>query len=129
VPREYFKGALAEDRGYSLAVKVTGGTRIYLAGLYVTETEAGESLAGNFDAQVRATFERMRGELARAGGTLDDLVTMTVFITDMRHGARFTELRRDYFTGGYPCSAMIRIAALARPEMMVEIQATAVVGD
>ena len=69
------------------------------------------------------------GELARAGGTLDDLVTMTVFITDMRHGARFTEIRREYFTGGYPCSAMIAIAALARPEMMVEIQATAVVGD
>lgn len=128
MPREYFKGPAEEDRAYSLAVKVTGGTTIYLAGMYKTTNEEGDSLAGDFDGQVRGTFERVRQNLERAGGTLDDVVTMTVFVTDMANGTRFTQLRKEYFTGGYPCSALIGIASLARPDMMVEIQAIAVVG-
>ena len=128
MPREYFKGPAEEDRAYSLAVKVTGGTTIYLAGIYKTTNEEGDSLAGDFDGQVRGTFERVRQNLERAGGTLDDVVTMTVFVTDMANGTRFTQLRKEYFTGGYPCSALIGIASLARPDMMVEIQAIAVVG-
>ena len=59
---------------------------------------------------------------------MDDIVTMTVFITDMRYGDRFVEMRRDYFTH-YPGSALIGIESLARPEMMLEIQAIAVIGD
>ena len=41
------------------------------------------------------------------GRTLDDIVTMTVFITDSRYGDEFVELRKKYFTQGYPCSALI----------------------
>jgi enamine deaminase RidA (YjgF/YER057c/UK114 family) len=70
----------------------------------------------------------MRETLQRAGGTLDDVVTMTVFVTDMKNGTRFTELRRDFFKEGrYPGSALIGIKELARPEMMLEIQAIAVI--
>ena len=127
--REYFKGEVEEGRAYSPAVKVTGGTTVYLAGVGMTTDEGGNSLAGNFEAQVRASFERIRQNLARAGGALDDIVTMTVFVTDMRHGTSFTQIRKDYFGSGFPCSALIGISSLARPEMMVEIQAIAVVGD
>jgi len=52
---------------------------------------------------------------------------MTVFIKDMQYGTHFTQIRREYFSEGYPCSALIGIDALARAEMMVEIQAIAVV--
>jgi enamine deaminase RidA (YjgF/YER057c/UK114 family) len=47
----------------------------------------------------------------------------------MQYGTHFTQLRKEYFTKGYPCSALIGIDSLARAEMMVEIQATAVIGD
>lgn len=127
--REYFKGTAEEDRAYSPAVKVTGGTAIYLAGVGMVTDEDGKSLTGDFEGQTRATFERIRQNLARAGGTLDDIVTMTVFVTDIRHGTLFTQIRKEYFTRGYPGSALIGISGLARPEMMVEIQAIAVVGD
>ncbi len=125
--REYFKGEAEEGRAYSPAVKVTGGTTIYLAGVGAITDENGNSLAGDFEAQVRASFERIRQNLARTGGKLDDIVTMTVFVTDMRHGTPFTQIRKEYFTRGYPGSALIGISALARPEMMVEIQAIAVI--
>ena len=129
MPREYFKGPAEEDRAYSQAIKVAGGTTIYLAGVGATTDANGKSLGGDFEGQVRATFERIRTNLARAGGDLEDIVTMTVFIKDMQYGTHFTQLRKEYFTRGYPCSALIGIDSLARPEMMVEIQAIAVIDD
>ena len=86
-------------------------------------------LAGDFDAQVHATFRQMERTLERAGGKLQDIVTMTVFTLDVRHGGRFVELRKAYFPDGYPGSALITVAGFAKPEMMVEIQAIAVVGE
>ncbi len=129
MPREYYKGTTEEERSYSLAVKVAGGATVYLAGVGATTDEDGKSLAGNFEGQVRATFERIRANLQRAGGTLDDIVTMTVFIKDMQYGTHFTQMRKEYFQKGFPCSALIGIDSLARPEMMVEVQAIAVLAD
>ena len=129
--REYLQGdKRQQERAYSPAVKVRGGTTIYLAGHGGYQDESGRTYPGDFDAQVRVSFERMRKALERAGGSLDDLVTMTVFVTDIKNGDRFTQLRREILKeGSYPASALIGIKELARPEMMVEIQAIAVVGD
>jgi len=127
--REFLPGdARQRERAYSPAVKVKGGTTIYLAGYGAFQDESGKSYAGDFDGQVRLSFERIRRTLEKAGGKLDDIVTMTVFITDMANGTRFTHLRKEFFQEGrYPASALIGIKALARPEMMVEIQAVAVI--
>ena len=124
---EYLKGTpRQQQRSYSPAVIPTGKRTIYLAGVGGAEDESGKSLAGNFDEQVRACFNDLRRTLERAGATLDDIVTMTVYITDMVYGSRFVEIRKEFFSRGYPCSALIGCAALARHEMMVEIQAIAV---
>ncbi|MBT3821733.1 MAG: RidA family protein, partial [Nitrospinaceae bacterium] len=89
----------------------------------------GNLLAGDFEAQVRASFAQIEETLGRTGGKLADIVTMTVFILDVRHGNEFVELRKEYFSDGFPGSALITVAGFAKPEMMVEIQAIAVVGD
>ena len=127
--REFLTGgARQQERAYSPAVKVKGGTTVYLAGYGAFQDEAGKIYAGDFDGQVRLSFERIRRTLEKAGGKLDDIVTMTVFITDMANGTRFTQLRKEFFKENkYPASALIGIKALARPEMMVEIQAIAVI--
>ena len=117
-----------KERAYSPAVKVTGGTTIYLAGFGAFQDDAGKSYAGDFDGQVRLSFQRIRETLEKAGGRLENIATMTVFITDMANGTRFTQLRKEFFQEGrYPASALIGIKELARPEMMVEIQAIAVI--
>ena len=127
--REYLKpDARQRERAYSPAVKITGGTTIYMAGQTGYQDERGEVHPGDFDSQVRVAFERMRKTLQAAGGRLDDIVTMTVFVTDMANGTRFTQLRKEFFQEDrYPASALIGIKELARPEMMIEIQAVAVV--
>ena len=71
----------------------------------------------------------MAATLEQAGARLQDLVTMTVFIIDSRYGTRFTEIRAELFPDGFPASALITVAGFAQPEMMVEIQGIAVVGD
>lgn len=127
--REYITGEQETRRAYSRAVKVTGGTTVYLAGVGGGADAQGNSLAGNFPAQAHRVFERLRENLAAAGGTLDHIVTMTVFLTDSRYGDEFIELRKQYFSRGYPGSAMITVHSLARPEMLVEVQAIAVLGE
>ena len=124
--KEYYKGTNEEDRSYSPAVKTTGGTTVYLAGVGAIVDESGKSLADDFEGQVRASFERIRSTLGRAGGRLDDIVNMTVYIIDMQNGTPFTQIRKEFFKEGFPCSALIGISSLARPEMMVEVHAVAV---
>ena len=127
--REYFKGEREQQRSYSRVVKVKGGTTVYLAGIGAPTDPQGNSLAGNFTAQTHRVFERLRETMALVGGTLDDIVTMTVFITDPRYGDEFVAIRQQYFTRGFPGSALISVHSLARPEMLVEVQAIAVLDE
>lgn len=129
MPREYYKGTWQEDRAFSPAVVTQGGKHVWLAGVGMWRDEDGNALVGDFEAQVRASFRAIETTLERAGGTLQDIVTMTVFILDVRHGDRFVDIRKEYFMDGFPASALITVSGFARPEMMVEIQAIAVVGE
>jgi 2-iminobutanoate/2-iminopropanoate deaminase len=125
--RRYIKREATQARAYSPAVITEGGRIVWLAGQTVIEDAHGTSLAGNFEGQVREIFARLGKTLEEAGGTLAQLVTMTVFITDTRYGDRFTELRREIFGDNFPASALITVTGLARPGMVVEVQGIAVV--
>src|SRR6266700_4185460 len=127
IVKHYIKRGTAQARGYSQAVITEGGKTIWLAGQVAIEDALGKSLAGDFDGQVREVFSRLGKMLQEAGGALADMVTMTVFITDARNGDRFTELRKEIFGDNFPASALITIAALARPELLVEVQGIAVI--
>ena len=128
--RRYIKGTWqSEKRAFSPAVITGGGTTIWVAGHGAINDGEGRSLAGDFDGQVHQSFKNLTATLEMAGGKLEDIVTMTVFIIDARYGDRFVELRKQYFSNGYPASALITVAGSARPEMMVEIQPVAVIGE
>jgi 2-iminobutanoate/2-iminopropanoate deaminase len=127
--RRTVDGTWQKARAFSPAVITHGGTIVWMAGHGATHDDAGKPLAGDFEAQVHQSFKNLRRTLEQAGGTLEDIVTMTVFIIDSRHGDRFIELRKPYFPNGFPASALITCAGFARPEMMVEIQPVAVIGD
>jgi enamine deaminase RidA (YjgF/YER057c/UK114 family) len=127
--RDYVTEPRAESRGYSEAVITEGGKMVWLAGQTATVDDAGKSLAGDFDGQVRQLFRNLDRTLRKAGGSLSDIVQMTVFITDVRYGDRFTQLRHDILKNHFPGSAMITISGLAAPDAKIEIQAYAVIGD
>lgn len=129
MPRRYVKGEREESRGYSRSVTTSGGRAVWLAGVGGAWDAEGRSQAGDFEAQCRTTLDNLRDGVEAAGGTMEDIVAKTVFVTDMRYGDRFAEMRREYFKGDFPGSTLVGIKSLARPEMMLEIQAIAVIAD
>jgi enamine deaminase RidA (YjgF/YER057c/UK114 family) len=120
---------LQRTRAFSPAVVTDGGRVVWMAGQTATVDGDGKDISGNFEAQARRVFALMDQTLQRAGGTLADLVTMTVFIKDPRHGDRFVEIRREMFPHGkFPGSALITVSNFARPGIDIEIQGIAVIG-
>src|SRR5581483_6221927 len=130
VMAEYMgKSEQQKKRAYSPAVITQGGKTVWLAGQTATQDEQGNDISGNFEAQVKTIFSLLDKTLQRAGGSLANMVTMTVFITDPRLGDRFVEMRAGFFPGGnYPASALITVSHLARSGMLIEIQGVAVIG-
>jgi len=120
--------AYQRSRSYSPAVITEGGKTVWLSGHLAWEDEDGNSLAGDFEGQVRCVFRKLAATMAEAGGTLDDIVTMTAFITDVTNNTRFVEIRKEFFSDeSYPASTLITAAALNRPELEIEINAVAVI--
>jgi enamine deaminase RidA (YjgF/YER057c/UK114 family) len=118
------------SRAFSPGVITSGGMIVWVAGQTATQDSQGNNIANNFEAQVKQVFAQIDGVLKRAGGSLDNVVTMTVFIKESRYGDRFVEMRKDFFNNGnYPGSALITVTNFARPGIEIEIQAVGVVGD
>ena len=125
--RQQFASDYQKSRSYAPMVITEGGQIAWLAGLLAPEDENGESLAGDFRAQVRCVFRKMARQLEDAGGSLDDVVTMTAFITEVRYNLDFVEVRKEFFNEDlYPASTLVTVQALNRPEALVEVTATAV---
>ena len=123
------KSEFQASRAFSPAVITQGGKTVWLAGQTATRDESGNDISGNFEAQTRTIFALIDKTLRRTGGTLANMVTMTVFISDPRHGDRFIALRKEYFPdGNFPASALITVSHFARPGMLIEIQGVAVIG-
>jgi 2-iminobutanoate/2-iminopropanoate deaminase len=117
-----------KSRSFSPAVITEGGRIVWLAGQTALADLNGNDISGKFDEQARTLFALMNRTLERAGGSLANLVTMTVFITDPRLGDRLVELRREFFKEGrYPGSALVTVSNLARPGCVIEIQGVAVI--
>jgi 2-iminobutanoate/2-iminopropanoate deaminase len=114
--------ARSQERAFSRAVVTEGGRAIWLGG------QTGNP-SGNFEAQAREIFSELDKNIKAVGGSgLKDMVTMTVFINDVRHGDRFTDIRKEIFKECFPASALITVTGFARPGVQIEIQGVAVVG-
>lgn len=81
-------------------------------------------------AQARQTFHNLRRCLEAAGATFDDVVKLTVFVTDIAHLPAIREARDEHLAGGrLPASSAVQVVALFRPELLMEIEAFAVIAD
>jgi 2-iminobutanoate/2-iminopropanoate deaminase len=126
---DYLEGSeYQKSRAFSPAVIAEGGKTVWLAGQTTLVDEDGASIAGDCAAQARTIFALMDKTLKRCGGTLANLVTMTVFINDPRYGDEFVKVRGLTFKDGrFPASALITVSGFSRPGIVIEIQGVAVV--
>lgn len=109
---------------YSQAVK-TGGT-VYISGQIPLDPATMELVDSSFDAAAHRCFKNLAAVAEAAGGTLDDAVKVTVFLTDLSNFAAVNEVMAQYFQAPYPARAAIGVAALPKGAP-VEVEAVLVV--
>jgi 2-iminobutanoate/2-iminopropanoate deaminase len=97
----------------------------YVAGMTAAGTEGDE-----YDeyAQARVIFTKIRNLLEAAGGNMADVVKVTIFVTDITQREKVWQARREFFTGNFPASTLVQVAALANRSLKVEIEAVAHIG-
>lgn len=104
---------------YSQAVRC--GNTVYLAGQIGLDPATMEIVAG-IEPQIRRVLENLKAVAAASGGSLDDIVKLTVYLTDLRDFARLNEIMATFFNAPYPARAAVGVASLPRGAL-VEIDA------
>ena len=101
--------------------------KAYIAGM--TARGSGPTgTEGDEYAQAKAIFTKIRHLVEAAGGSMADIVKVTIFVTDIKQREKVWQARREFFTGNFPASTLVQVAALADPSLKVEIEAFAHIG-
>ena len=108
---------------YTLGWRV--GQTIYVAGQLPYDGEGNLVGIGDIKAQTRRVFENVRKVVEAGGGTMDDVVKLTVFVTDVRYREAYGEVRTEFFGPNPPASTLVQIGNLALPGALIEIEAVA----
>ena len=121
--------SLSTPRGImSHGVKVPAGNLVFVSGQVARNAEGELVGKGDIKAQTRQALENVKSMLETAGATMDDVVKVTVFVTNVEeHYSQIHEARAEYFKKDYPASTMVEVQALVNPDMLIEIEAVAVV--
>jgi 2-iminobutanoate/2-iminopropanoate deaminase len=104
--------------GFSQGIRT--GQTIYCSGQV--------SRAEGLEAQTREAFTNVRTLLAYAGATMGDIVKMTIYSTDDRCWQKTAEIRNEFVKPPFPAATMVVVKGLARPEYLVEVDVTAIIG-
>ncbi len=106
------------------------GDAIYLSGFTSRGSDL-QTIHGVGDAyeQTKAIFAKVKHCLEAAGAKMSDVVNMTIFVTDIALNKDVWRARREFFSGDFPCSTLVQVAALGTPEILVEIQVQAHAGS
>lgn len=107
---------------------LTVGPMIYIAGLTARAPD-GVAITGPDEyTQAKAIFEKMRHLVVAAGGVMDDIVKLTIFVTNIANREEVWRARKEFFSGDFPTCSLVEVRALAKPEILVEIEGVACLG-
>ena len=105
------------------------GEQIFLAGQTAGGPDGKPIGGSSMEGQARACFAKIKHLLEAAGGSLSDVVKMTVYVTDMALRPDFGRVRNEVFPGTTkPCSTLVEVSALAGPDLLIEVDVTAIRG-
>lgn len=97
---------------YSQAVKVND--TVYISGQIPLDPKSMEMVEGGIDAQIRQVFDNLQAICLAAGGTLQDIMKLNIFLVDLQHFATVNEIMSTYFSTPYPARAAVQVAALPK---------------
>jgi 2-iminobutanoate/2-iminopropanoate deaminase len=115
---------------YAQGVKTTGGTIVWISG-QVSQDKHGKMVhKGDFAGQARQALSNLKAMVEAAGGTINDIIKVNTYLTDLRYREELARVRAEFFPEGrLPASTLVGVAGLADPDMLVEIEAVAVLPE
>jgi reactive intermediate/imine deaminase len=111
---------------FRLSQGIRVGNLLFVSGQAAIAEDGSIVGGGDFDAQAEQTFRNLRRVLEAGGSSLDRVVKVTIFLTDMANFPKIVELRGRWFTPPWPADTIIEVSSLALPELEIEIEAVAV---
>ncbi len=112
---------------YSQAVKATEAkTILYIAGQVAYDKDGQPSHRGDFRGQARVALRAIKDLVEAQGGTLDSVVKLNTYVTDIRYRADLVPVREEFFGRKGPASTLVAVPALAHPDWLIEIEAVAI---
>jgi len=121
------EGLPAPRGSYNLVNIAQPGRMVFIAGQTASDHEGKVVGVGDAKEQTRFILGKIKRAVEAAGGTMNDVVAMSIFTTEVKNHRDINETRREVLGGNFPTSTMVQVVALARPELLLEINATAVV--
>ncbi len=119
---------LHRTTGYNHAI-LKEGTPVFIAGQVALDSAGKLVGEGDVAAQADQVLANLRGVVTACGGTMDDIVKITVFTTDLAHRPALAAARKKHFQAGQsPASTFLVVSSLADPRFLVEIEAVAMIG-
>ena len=111
----------------SHGVEVPVGKMVFVSGQVARDLDGNVVGVGDIYAQTRQVLRNMQAILAEAEATMDDVVKVTVFVTNLEeHLVASHEVRSEFFKNGYPASSLVEVSRLVHKDFLIEIEAIAV---
>lgn len=133
MPREFINPeTLSRPNGYTHAVVVPTGRMVFVSGQVAFNKDGSVAGKGDVEAQGRKAYENVEAALAAAGVKMSDVVRLTTYIVDyqLEYRELLRNIRAKYWSDSKPPAAtLLGVQALALPDLLVEVEATAVVND
>jgi 2-iminobutanoate/2-iminopropanoate deaminase len=108
---------------------IRAGDFLFISGQVARPLEGGKTLVGSNEyEQTKQIFSRVKYICEAAGGSLDDIVKMTIFMVNIKNNTEVWRARREFFSGDFPASTLVEVRSLAGPETLVEIETVAYLG-
>jgi enamine deaminase RidA (YjgF/YER057c/UK114 family) len=112
---------------YTQGINVTNArTLLFLSGQVAYTADGGVAFPGDFKAQARGAYQAIKALVESQGGTMANVIKLTNFVTDMKYRADLAAVREEFLGKKGPASTLVEVSALAFPDLMVEIEAIAV---
>lgn len=123
--RQAFKDGTEIGGGYSRAVRV--GSQVHVSGTTARRTDG--TMPDGVEAQTAETYAKIAAALAGVGAGMADVVRIVAYVTDIGEAEAFLRAHRAAMGSNEPASTLVEISRLVHPDMLVEIEAYAVIGD
>jgi enamine deaminase RidA (YjgF/YER057c/UK114 family) len=104
------------------------GDQVFIAGMTARADDFETIRTAGAYEQARVIFGKIKALMEAAGGTIDDVVKLNIYLADINDREAVWQARREAFTGDFPVSSLLEVSRLVRPEMRVEIEAVGFLG-